>query len=398
MKKTFIKRIIGNAAILLSLLLTSCYSVFNGGTGGMIVDAESTSTPKAGIAYVDVYAYTDSDTRDSDYNSWREGTVFSPSNNYYGHTSTDTNGNFTISNIVWKSDKPEFGKDADYTTIYLLFYHENYGLTKGSTVITSDSTSDTVYAELTSIKKTTALTINIIDVSNSNRISDPVLVKVSVPQNTDSLPNAKAKVYEQLVSGNGTIYISYPRWKNREDKAEGLENQPEANISYAQSTDEITWKACANGDNDENNYAFYTDNKFVKKLIHNSNYEISLYGKATRIYLPNVSGIYGDSSDSSNDGIKIKMKAKDSDGNYTIDCGEVTTNAKDLGNSGNQSHGNFNELGNGCFFTDTSYTEKNKIIEVKFYKVGNDNIETELTASINSFLNDPSKSYTVSLQ
>ena len=136
----------------------------------------------------------------------------------------------------------------------------------------------------------------------------------------------------------------------------------------------------------------------MKKLIHNSNYEISLYGKATRIYLPNVSGIYGDSSDSSNDGIKIKMKAKDSDGNYTIDCGEVTTNAKDLGNSGNQSHGNFNGLGNGYFFTDTSYTEKNKIIEVKFYKIGNDNIETELTASINSFLNDPSKSYTVSLQ
>ena len=138
--------------------------------------------------------------------------------------------------------------------------------------------------------------------------------------------------------------------------------------------------------------------KIQKKKKHPFVYEISLYGKATRIYLPNVSGIYGDSSDSSNDGIKIKMKAKDSDGNYTIDCGEVTTNAKDLGNSGNQSHGNFNGLGNGYFFTDTSYSEKNKIIEVKFYKIGNDNIETELTASINSFLNDPSKSYTVSLQ
>ena len=102
MKKTFIKRIIGNAAILLSLLLTSCYSVFNGGTGGMIVDAESTSTPKSGIPNVDVYAYTDSGTRDSDFGRWKEGTVFSPSNSYYGHTTTDASGSFVISNIVWK--------------------------------------------------------------------------------------------------------------------------------------------------------------------------------------------------------------------------------------------------------------------------------------------------------
>ena len=47
-----------------AVLFTSCYSVFSGGTGGQIVDAESTSNPKRGIAYVEVYAYTDSATRD----------------------------------------------------------------------------------------------------------------------------------------------------------------------------------------------------------------------------------------------------------------------------------------------------------------------------------------------
>ena len=148
-----IKKFTGALILTAALLFSGCYSVFNGGTGGQIVDAESTSIPKAGIANVDVYAYTDSRTRDSDYSGWDEGEVFSPSDSYYGHTTTDAGGNFAISNIVWKENHPDFGKDADYTTIYLLYYHENYGLTKDQTVITSDSTSDTVYAELRSIKK-----------------------------------------------------------------------------------------------------------------------------------------------------------------------------------------------------------------------------------------------------
>ncbi len=389
MKKTFIKTIIGTLALTTIFFLTGCYSVFNGGTGGIIVDKESSSIPKRGIANVDVYAYTNEGARDSAFNSWHEGQIFSPSNSYYGHTSTDANGNFTISNIVWKSDKPEFGKDADFTTIYLLYYHENYGLTKGSTVITSDSTSDTVYAELTAIKKTTALNINIYDASTNNRISENILVKVSVPQNTETLTDAKATVYETTIAGNGTINISYPRWKNQAEKAEGKENQPEVSITYGQSADEITWKACANGDNEAHDYSFYDDSHAVKKQIQNSTYTISLYGKATRIYLPTVSGTYGDASDAANDGVKISMKAKDSEGSFTIDCGEVTTSAQTVGNSGTQTHGNFSGLGNGFFFTDTSYTEKNKIIEVEFYANGN-------PAGTASFRSDTS-SYNVKL-
>lgn len=390
MKKQFNKTLLGSALLAATLLFSSCYSVFNGGTGGQIVDAESTSIPKQGIANVDIYAYTESSVRDSDYNRWKEGTVFAPSNSYYGHTTTDADGSFVISNIVWKETKPDFGKDADYTTIYLLYYHENYGLTKDQTVITSDSTSDTVYAELKAIRKTTALNISINDVANSNATPNNVLVKVSVPQSTETL-SAKPKVYEQIIAGNGIINISYPRWKNAEDKAEGIENTPEVSITYAQSADTITWKACKNTNND---YAFYEDDFSITKKVQNTNYSISLYGKATRIYMPTVNGTYGNSSDSANDGIKIIMRAKDSDGNYTIDCGEATTNSRDLGD-GNQSHGYFSGLGNGFFFTDDIYTEKNKSIEVKFYKIENDS-EVELNTSINSFRSDTSP-YTVKL-
>ncbi len=358
--------------ILAASLFISCennYSVFSGGTGGIIVDAESTSVPKRGIANVDVYAYTSSGSRDSDFNNWKEGSVFSPSDSYYGHTSTDANGSFVISNIVWKEKKPDFGKDADFTTIYLLYYHENYGLTKDQTVITSDSTSDTVYAELTTIKKTTSLNITIIDVSSSASSSNDILVRVSVPQNTDSL-NAAAKVYEQLITGSGTINITYPRWKNAEEKANRIENTPQVSITYAQSADAISWKACANGNNAAANYAFLPDNFTITKTIQNNTFNISLYGKPTRIPLPAVNGTYGSPSAATSDGVIISMKAKDSAGNYTIDCGETTTYAQTIGNTSTQTHGHFSGLGTGYFVIDADYTERYKTIDVEFYSGG----------------------------
>ncbi len=349
-----------------TFFLTGCYSVFNGGTGGLIVDAESTASPKRGIANVDIYAYTDKATRDSDFKAWKEGTIFAPSNTYYGHTSTDNNGNFTISKIVWKETKPDFGKDADFTTIYLLYYHDNYGLTKDETVITSDSTSDTVYAELTAINKTTSLSINIYDVASANLTNENILVTVTVPQTTDTLTKAAPKIYEQTITGNGTINISYPRWKNQTDKAGGKENTPEVQINYFQSADQITWKACEY-EPEQNNYAFLADDFKINKTIKNSSYSVSLYGKATRINVPTVNGTYGDTTSSASDGKLIRMKAKAPDGNFSIDCGETTTQAQTIGTSNQQTHGNFSGLGNGFFVIDNTYTDRFTTIEVQFF-------------------------------
>ncbi len=369
MKKQNSKTFLCGVIFTISLLFSSCYSVFNGGTGGMVVDAESTSSPKRGIANVDIYAYTNKDIRNSDFSNWQEGTTFSPSNTYYGHTTTDADGSFVISNIVWTESYPDFGKDADYTTIYLLFYHENFGLTKGQTVITSDSTSNTVYQELTSVRKTTALNINIYDVSDMNQTANDVLVEVSVPQNTDTI-TAPAKVYRQTIAGTGTINISYPRWKNAEDKANNIENTPQVTITYTQSADEITWKACANADNENNNYAFLEDNFQIRKTIRNDTYRVSLYGKATRLRVPTVNGTYGDKTDPANDERTIKMMAKDSSGSFSIDCGEAYTQAQTVGTSSTQTHGYFNGLGNGATWTDTSYTGKYTTIDVKFFVDG----------------------------
>ena len=390
MKKLFNRFL--NCALIISagIIFSSCYSVFSGGTGGQIVDAESTSNPKAGIPYVDIYAYTSASTRNSDFNAWEEGTVFTPANSYYGHTTTGADGSFTISKIVWKETKPDFGKDADFTTIYLLYYHENYGLTKDETVITSDSASDTVYAELTAVRKTTALNLNIYDVATSNLTANDVLVSVSVPQSTDTI-TASPKVYKQTINGSGVINISYPRWKNETDKENGTEITPEVSISYAQSADEITWMACANADNTDGDYAFLDEDFSIKKTVKNSSYTISLYGKACKINIPTVSGTYGDTTSAANDGKIIKMLAKDSNGDFTIDCGETTTYAQAVGSSGTQTHGNFSGLGNGATWTDTTYTTKYSTIEVKFYV---DETDTGTTKTLRS----DTASYNVSLQ
>lgn len=378
-----------------SLFLSGCYSVFSGGTGGKIVDAESTSNPKSGIAFVDIYAYTDENERDADFDSWQEGTTFSPSDTYYGHTTSDNDGSFVLSNIVWKETKPDFGRDADYTKIYLLYYHENYGLTKDQTLLISDSTSDTVYAELTAIRKTSVLNINLYDVTSSNQTANDVLVTITVPQATDTI-NAAAKVYKQSITGNGNVTISYPRWKTKEDKENQIEYYPEISISYFQNADEITWKACANADNDAKDYSFLEDNFSLKKTVRNTPYNISLYGKASRINFPAINGTYGDTSLEANDGKIIKMMAKDSAGAYTIDCGETTTYAQTVGTSSNQTHGNFSNLGNGYYWTDNTYTGKYSTIDVKLFAEGSQESDGS-KAGVTQTLRSDTASYNITI-
>ena len=371
-------------AVLISIIFTfsGCYSVFSGGTGGLVVDKESTSTPKQGIANVDVYAYLSGSERDSDFASWKEGTVFYPKAEYYGHTTTNNDGHFSISKLTWKEDSPDFGKDADYTNVYLIFYHENYGITKGQTVIISDSNSDTVYQELESIRKTTVLTLNFVDVSTGTNTSQNIFVKIEVPQTTQNLPSASPKTYQTTLAGTGNITISYPRWKNNDDRQNSIENTPEVNISYIQSADEITWAGCYNADNDEGNYAFRPDaSTGIKKTIMNSNYTMTFYGKPQKIMMPSISGQYlsndanAPSGTKDDDGVLLKLFKKiDENENYTIDCGQVYTQSQVLGTSSSEKHGTFSGLGNGAFWYDTEYTDKFASTKVKIQAPGKSEI------------------------
>lgn len=363
MKKTFTAKAALLIAAFISFSFISCDNIYSGGTGGHVVDSESTSSPKAGIAYVDIYAYMNKTQRDSDYSKWQEGTVFKPTVSYYGHTTSNTDGSFSISRLLWKESKPDFGKDADYTKVYFIFYHKNYGLVKDETIIISDSTTDTITVEMTSIRKTTNLTLNFTDVTSGTNTPVPLTVEVSVPQTTATLTDAKPTVYKATITGTGTIAVSYPRWQNETDRTNGIETTPSVTVKYQQNAepDSIIWKACWNEDNEEKNFAFRTDADLshtgINKQISGDSYPLSFYLKTTKPSFPTISGQYKKNGDETDDGIVIKMKAQiNTDGTYALDCGQVTTSAQTLGTSGQQKHGNFSGLGSGYTWTDETYT------------------------------------------
>ena len=130
------------------------------------------------------------------------------------------------------------------------------------------------------------------------------------------------------------------------------------------------------------------------KTVKNSSYSVSLYGKATRINVPTVNGTYDDgtgSASDTNDGKVISMKAKDSTGAYTIDCGETTTVSQTTGTSSSQTHGNFSGLGNGNYWIDKTYTDKYSTIDVKFFVDG-------VATTVEKTLRTDTASYNVKLE
>ncbi|MCQ2591252.1 MAG: hypothetical protein MJ188_00585 [Treponema sp.] len=348
------------AFILSCGLFTACYSVFSGGTGGMVVDEESISNPKAGIANVDVYAYTDETLRNADFDankkaSW--GTVFKPKAEYYGHTTTATDGSWSISKLVWKekSFKSSFGKDADYEKIYLIFYHPDYGCKKGETLIMSDSFSDCIYTELKSIIKRTVVNLNFVDVASDSRTNQMVHYLITVPQGTDIDKKAESVVYSGDAVGNASVVIRYPRYKD----AEKTENTPEISIVYYQNRvdEEVEWKACKN-DYKIGDFSFIGDlSELEPKQVEGNECTFNLYGKKTKLYTPAFSGIYENTN-----GIEITMMLEDK-----WDCGSVTTGKHQISTDKTED-GYFSGLGTGFYWFDSDYTGRFAETNVYFYK------------------------------
>ena len=375
-----------------SVILSGCTSIFSGGTGGLVVDADSKGTSKTGIANVDVFAYMNRSDRDNDFNRWNNGTkteVFKPTCDYYGCTTTGSDGSWTINKLVWKEKKPDFGKDADYTTVYLIYFHSDYGCEKDETVIISDSTSSNTYKELTSIVKRTSITLNFIDAKTSGQTSESVYAELFVPQKTDSNPNAGDLVYSGVYTGSGTVSIRYPRYLNesgiptytKTDK----ENVPQIRVNYyqAKEAENVTWKACKQNKQTDD-FSFYTDEVGrgcigLTKTIEDSPYTITLVGKAVRFTMPTFSGTLGDITLADSDDVRILLRGKDSQGNYTIDLGHTYTALQNK--NGTQTHGCFSGLG-GTNYEWRDYDYKGRISEymVRFEKEDGTVIE-EMTIS-----------------
>lgn len=362
-------------------ILVSCSSVFSAGVSGKIVDSESTSNPKEGIQDVEVYAYIKEETRDSDFSSWDSSKRFSPSNSdsFIGHTTTNSDGTFTINKIVWEEFFPDFGKTADYCTIYLLFYHENYGLTKNinPAIIMSDTSANVVYQEITKIRETTILSVNVKDIGTENNITDSVIVKAIVPQKSGST------TYTQTITGNGNIQISYPRYSTGTTI-----NTPTIKISVTQNGTNPKWSQCF-FDKENSKYDFFSSSDTYSVVVEGSTMNTDVYVKSKIHTVPSISGQvqYGTSNStnegsSSDDNLKVWLAYEESSSLklYDDSTNEVTTASS--GNGANSSivrHGLFSGLASNVTWTDSTYT--GKYAELTAYLVVDKNSSTKLDTS-----------------
>ena len=197
-------------AVVLAVLITilaGCSTVFEAGISGKVVTASGTGT--ANVPDVSVFAYTDEGRRNSDYDKFVAGTITRPDegSGYVAATTTNANGEFTVNKIVWKTTNPEFGKTADVSKLFLIFYHEDYKPAKAdATVISGSTNSRNVYVKLEGSKDYTTLNITVYDVTTKKAMTTPVTLEYWLDDST-----AHDTV---TLTGNASIPISFKKGEN----------------------------------------------------------------------------------------------------------------------------------------------------------------------------------------
>lgn len=192
------------ALAVLTVLLAGCSVVFEAGISGKVVTASGTGT--ADVADVNVFAYTDKSLRDSDFEKFEAGTIVRPTegSGYVATTTTNANGEFTVNKIVWETKNSEFGKTADVSKLYLIFYHEDYKPAKtDATVISGSTNASNVYIKLEGSKDYTTLNITVYDVATMTAVTDSC--------NLEYLVEGKESSDSVIITGTAAVRISYPK-------------------------------------------------------------------------------------------------------------------------------------------------------------------------------------------
>lgn len=352
--------------MLVLLLLTSCSSVFSGGFTGTIREDKggSDDSNNTGIEGATVYIYTDEGARNADYDA---ATAASPSlpSRYVASTTTNANGQFSVSKILWQTNSPAYGKTADRISLYLLIHKAGFGVNgynKNSSMITiaSDSTNEATYTEAfrrTEKVTTVSFTLSNI-VSGGAAVSDPLLIKLSDLKVLDDSCTITR------TSSDNTFDVAY---KNDDSAAPRIEVKW---YTIQNEKGSSTWKLCA-----EDGSAFVP----IERNIYTSQgtQNISLYAKQTEFTFPTVSGrvnrqsgtvVGNDTGTAADDGVKVVLYAEK--GNEKIKLGETTTAAERTTND-RMTHGNFsitadatykwtNNVYEGYYasFSDSGYTLK----------------------------------------
>lgn len=338
-------------SLLILLFLTSCSSVFSGGfTGKLMEDKggldDSSNTALAGAT---VFIYTDESVRNSDYDrAISNGTK--PSN-ATATTTTNDNGQFSVSKIIWKTNSPAFGKTADKISLYLIVYKSGFGINgfnknSNSISIASDSTNESTYTEsFKRTEKVSTITFNLTNVANNGEnINDTLLVKLT------DLEAINCNISK--TSSSNTFSVSY---KNDDSVTPKIKIK---SYTIQSENDSSTWISC-----DEDGNAFAPIEKNIKTASDTQT--INLYAKQTEFSFPTITGrlkynndtsVTGDIGTIADDNIKIILYAATTGSD--IKLGEAVTETRVIADTKVQ-HGVFTITPDSSYkWYNSSYTGK----------------------------------------
>ena len=161
--------------VAIALFAVSCSAdfgknVYYGGISGVVKDKDNGN----GVSGVKVYLYTSESERDEAYNKWQENRgIFSDEKCLYKST-TDANGKWTVSKVVWMTKDGAWGADYDHIPVFIIYFSEDYGCWKEEKIELVSGTSNTnaIESKRENIKEKSKLTINFREDNKS--ISDEI--------------------------------------------------------------------------------------------------------------------------------------------------------------------------------------------------------------------------------
>ena len=184
------KKILLLNIIILSAAVLSCSVVFTGSITGTLADAEEYDNDSEfyGISGAEVYLYTDVEERDFDFDAWTADENILPDNpddgeqKYFLKTVTDEQGNYSFNGFIWNALFPDYGKSGDRKEIYLLFYHQEYGMCKTPypVYVISDVTNRLPVFKLDKIFNTAELSGSVVDAETGDPLQN-ANVRIWVP-------------------------------------------------------------------------------------------------------------------------------------------------------------------------------------------------------------------------
>lgn len=338
------------ALIALVLVLAGCSVVFEAGISGKVVTASGTGT--ANVQDVSVFAYTDSSLRDSDFAKFQAGTITRPSegSGYVATTNTNANGEFTVNKIVWETKKSEFGKTADVSKLYLIFYHEDYFPAKADATIISGSTnSSNVYITLEGNKDYTTVNVRVCDIATGLTMTQPCTMEYRVGDSED---------WDSVtLTGTATIEISFPK-----------DTTPD--VTFRLTSPGANWKMCD------------SDGKVIPDKpvqdVENGTLSVKLYMKSYEFTLPAFSGsveyedgpamvTFDNTPKNAQDGVRVWLEYVPASGGGNVVLTETVAASHktesipaEYGNTVRYDHGRFSNVGGGNYTITITPDEENE--------------------------------------